>query len=58
MARETDRQMLYFSKNLLIMLLFGGDSAVFLGPHLMGWTDQLGCTGVWTAELGLINMAL
>lgn len=31
---------------------------VRLHPHLMGWGGQLGCTGVWTAELGLINMAL
>lgn len=29
-----------------------------LRPHLMEWGGQLGCTGVWTAELGLINMAL
>lgn len=36
---------------------YGSDSAC-LGPHLMGCTGQLGCTGVWTAELGLINMAL
>lgn len=36
---------------------YRSDSA-YLGPHLMGCTGQLGCTGVWTAELGLINMAL
>lgn len=33
-------------------------SVYWQNTDLIGWSGQLGCTGVWAAELGLISMAL